>query len=124
MFSLVKLSMLAKTSCTNTSNAAWCGALKYMMKGLYFQQNGLTFVGCFYKPCRTLTGPNDSYEMAAHTMTDPPPCLTPGKRHCGLNAFFHFLQTETGSHRKQRQFINRYYFYLGFVSSHNTVSWY
>lgn len=45
----------------------------------------------FLKPFRTLTGPNDSYEMAAHTMTDPPPCLTPGKRRCGLNAFSGFL---------------------------------
>lgn len=42
----------------------------------------------FLKPCRTPTGPNDSYEMAAHTMTDPPPCLTPGKRHCGLSYYF------------------------------------
>lgn len=45
----------------------------------------------FLKPCRTPTGPNDSYEMAAHTMTDPPPCLTPGKRHCGLSYFFFFF---------------------------------
>lgn len=54
------------------------------------------------KACRVLTGPNDSYEMAAHTMTDPPPCLTPGKRHCGLSAFFGFHQTETGPDRKTK----------------------
>lgn len=91
---------------------------KYSMEGQYFQHSTIGPVKwphiCwpYLKSCRTLTGPNDSYEMAAHTMTDPPPCLTPGKRHCGLNALFGVLQTETGPERKQRQFINLYYFYL------------
>lgn len=36
----------------------------------------LIFVGCFLKVC----SPNDSYEVAAQTMTDPPPSLTPGSK--------------------------------------------
>lgn len=43
--------------------------------------------GLFLETCSgILTGPTDSYEMAAHTMTEPPPRLTPGKRQCGLNS--------------------------------------
>lgn len=57
----------------------------------------------FLKPCRTPTGPNDSYEMAAHTMTDPPPCLTPGKRHCGLSYFFILFFYLAVSKQKQAQ---------------------
>lgn len=57
----------------------------------------------FLKPCRTPTGPNDSYEMAAHTMTDPPPCLTPGKRHCGLSYYLFFFFYLAVSKQKQAQ---------------------
>lgn len=54
----------------------------------------LIFVGCFLlKVC----SPNDSYEVAAQTMTDPPPSLTPGSKNTVGRAaswlffFFFFL---------------------------------
>lgn len=51
----------------------------------------------FLNPRRAFTGPTASYEMAAHTMTDPPPCLTPGIKTLWVE--YIFLFTNKSYHR-------------------------
>lgn len=53
--------------------------LTYTMNKTCFNQAKLALWNSlvFFGRIKTSTGPNASYEMAAHTMTDPPPSLTP-----------------------------------------------
>lgn len=90
-------------------NAA-LGSQQLRLEWFMYSIFSLIFVGClFLKVC----SPNDSYEVAAQTMTDPPPGLTPGSKTTVGRAAFWLLfflffgsdQTEPKPDRRWKQFL-------------------